>query len=105
LSVEEKPKSLFALQDLQQYDRMVVISLTNTAELEDTAPLTAANGPTLKANFISKGFSFRPNYKTLDQSYVADVRMSQFPLLNSTGPLLPSDGGFRTPAVSLQLWW
>ena len=88
------------MQDVRQYNRMVLISLTNTARLSSNDPLTESTAPRLIANFIDKGFSFRPNYKIFEQSYVAAVRMSQFPVLSSTGPLLPSDGGFRTPGVS-----
>jgi hypothetical protein len=85
---------------------MVLISISNTAVLSSTTPLSlSGNVPFLKANVIDKGFTFRPNYKIFEQSYVADVRMSQFPLLNTTGPLLPSDGGFRTPGVSGVTQW
>jgi len=91
---------LFVCQDILQYNRVVLISLMNTAALSGTGPLTLSSAPSLKANFLDKGFTFRPNYKTFDSSYVAEVRMPQFALLNSTGPLLPGDGGFRTPGVA-----
>jgi hypothetical protein len=92
---------------------MVYVALINTDTLNSTQPLTTTNAPLLRANVINKFYPFRPNYnltgagQTPDfgNTYVAMIRMPQVTSLSpnptpNTLALLPSDGGFRTPAVS-----
>lgn len=92
---------------------MVYVALVNTETLNSTSPLTTTNAPQLRANVLNKFYNFRPNYNLtgtgqvpdFGNTYVAMIRMPQVTSLSpnptpNTLSLLPSDGGFRTPAVS-----